>query len=106
MKNAKPFKKFIAVSAIVLSLASCAMFSGRETPGEYVDDTTITSKIKGDIIRDDDLRALQINVETMQGVVQLSGFVDSAKSKIKAVDVARRVSGVKSVKDDMIIVKK
>lgn len=103
MKNFSPFTKFLAVSAVVLSIAACSMFSGRETPGQYVDDTAITSKVKADILGDSTLKVLQINVETMQGVVQLSGFVDSTKSEAKAVDIARKVNGVKSVKDTLIV---
>lgn len=103
MKNTNPFVKFMAISALALSLAACSMFSGRETAGQYVDDTTITSRVKGEILGDPKLKVLQINVETMQGVVQLSGFVDSRESDVRAVELARRVPGVKSVKDDIVV---
>jgi osmotically-inducible protein OsmY len=87
----------------IASLAACAMVSGRETPGQYVDDATITNTIKAKIIGEPKLKVLQINVETMQGVVQLSGFVDSQKSEARAVEIARRVRGVTSVKDDLVV---
>ena len=103
MKNTNPFTKYMAISALALSLAGCAMFSGRESAGQYVDDTTITSHVKGEILEDPKLKVLQINVETMQGVVQLSGFVDSRQSEDRAVELARRVKGVKSVKDDIVV---
>jgi len=103
MKNKTGFKKTVAISALLLSLGACSMFSGRETAGQYVDDTTITSTVKADILGDPNLKVLQINVETMKGVVQLSGFVDSRKSETKAVEIARRVRGVKSVKDDLVV---
>ena len=104
MKNAHQLtNKFLAAFALVALLASCALFSGRETTGQYVDDTTITSKVKAEILGDPDLKVLQINVETMQGVVQLSGFVDSRQSQIKADNIARRVEGVKSVKDNLVV---
>lgn len=93
----------VAMLTLAASLSACAMFSGRETVGQYVDDTTITTKVKADILGDASLKVLQINVETMQGVVQLSGFVDSAKSKEKAENIARYVNGVKSVKDNLVI---
>jgi osmotically-inducible protein OsmY len=89
--------------AVTAAVAACAPMQGRETPGEYVDDATITSKIKAELVRDKDLPATQIRVETMQNVVQLSGFVDSAAQKSKAAQVARGISGVKEVKNDIIV---
>ena len=103
MKKTYRFPKVLAACAVVTLLASCSMFSGRETPGQYVDDATITSKVKADILGDPALKVLQVNVETMQGVVQLSGFVDSPRSETKAVEIARHVTGVKSVKDDLVV---
>ncbi len=95
--------KLLAVALLTICLTSCAMFEGRETAGQYVDDTTITSKVKADILDDPSLKVLQINVETMQGVVQLSGFVDSQSSDARAVAIADRVHGVRSVKDDLVV---
>ena len=79
------------------------MFSGRESAGEYVDDTTITTAVKSKILGEKSLKVLQVNVETMQGVVQLSGFVDSTRSEYKAVEIARHVKGVSAVKDDLVV---
>jgi osmotically-inducible protein OsmY len=93
----------ILASIFVLSLASCAMFQGRETAGQYVDDATITTKVKDAFIADPVVKASQVSVETMQGVVQLSGFVDSSNSEQRAVQLAQQVKGVKSVKDDIIV---
>ena len=103
MKNARHFTKLLAAFALVALFASCSMFSGRETAGQYVDDTTITTKVKADILDDPALKVMEINVETLQGVVQLSGFVESQESETRAVDIARRVRGVKSVKDTLIV---
>lgn len=94
---------FLAVGIIGLSLNACAMFSGRETTGQYVDDTTITTKVKAQIFDDPSLKILQVNVETMKGVVQLSGFVDSKNSEAKAVALANSVKGVVSIKDDLVV---
>jgi osmotically-inducible protein OsmY len=85
------------------SIAACAPMQGRETAGEYVDDAAITAKIKAELVRDRDLPATQIRVETMQNVVQLSGFVDTATQKAKAGQVARQIQGVKDVKNDIIV---
>jgi osmotically-inducible protein OsmY len=79
------------------------MFEGRETTGQYVDDTTITAKVKEAFVADPQVKAMQVNVETMQGVVQLSGFVDSPNIERRAVRLAGQVKGVKSVKDTIIV---
>jgi osmotically-inducible protein OsmY len=103
MKTVDTFPKLLTTLLLVASLGACAAIEGRETAGQYVDDATITARIKADIVGDAALKVLQINVETMQGVVQLSGFVDSQKSEAKAVSIARHEEGVKSVKDNLIV---
>ncbi len=73
----------------------------QEGTGEYVDDTVITTKVKAAVFNEPTLKSAEINVETFKGVVQLSGFVSSQADISKAVEVARSVRGVKSVKNDM-----
>ncbi len=68
---------------------------------QYVDDATITAGVKAAIVREPTLKVFEIDVETVQGVVQLSGFVSSADSVAAAASVARTVKGVKSVKNDL-----
>ena len=63
----------------------------------------ITAKVKAAIVNDSTLKVNEINVETFKGVVQLSGFVRSQTDIDKAVQLARGVAGVKSVKHDMRI---
>jgi len=101
--NLRHAKKILALPVLVLSLAACSMFEGRETAGQYVDDTTITAKVKEAFVADPKVKAMQVNVETMQGVVQLSGFVDSSRTEQRAVDLAQKVNGVKSVNDAIIV---
>ncbi|MDX2027228.1 MAG: BON domain-containing protein [Alphaproteobacteria bacterium] len=103
MSVVKSFAKSLVVPTIVLSLVSCAVFEGRQTAGRYVDDATITTKVKAAFIEDPIVKAMQINVETMEGVVQLSGFVDSSESEARAVRLAQQVNGVKRVQDDIIV---
>jgi osmotically-inducible protein OsmY len=79
----------------------CASTAKQEGTGEYVDDTVITTKVKAAILNEPTLKSAEINVETFKGVVQLSGFVSSKAAETKAVEVARTVGGVKSVKNDM-----
>ncbi|MDP1707888.1 MAG: BON domain-containing protein [Gammaproteobacteria bacterium] len=73
-----------------------------ESTGEYIDDTIITTKVKAAIFNEPSLKSAEINVETFKGVVQLSGFVHDKADINKAVEVARHVKGVKSVKNDLL----
>ncbi len=94
----------LATLAGVLLMATtlgCASTRTHEGTGEYVDDTVITTKVKAAILDEPTLKSAEINVETFKGVVQLSGFVSSQAAESKAVEVARTVGGVKSVKNDM-----
>ena len=84
-----------------MTAAGCASTQKHEGTGEYVDDSVITIKVKGAILEDPALSSAEINVETFKGVVQLSGFVNSSARFTKAIEVARSVKGVKSVKNDM-----
>jgi osmotically-inducible protein OsmY len=96
-------RKSLAAFAVAVALSGCAAFSGRETPGEYVDDASFTTKVKAQIFNDPMLKSQQISVETMQDTVQLSGFVDSAQVKDRAGAVARGVEGVHSVKNNLVV---
>ena len=77
--------------------------SKKETAQVYVDDSVITAKVKAAVFEDASLKSAEINVETSKGVVQLSGFVRSRTDINRAVAVARKVGGVVSVKNDMIV---
>ena len=100
MKSLRGFG--ILVLLIVLASAwGCGSTSTKEGTGEYVDDSVITTKVKSAILNDSSLKVNEINVETFKGVVQLSGFVRSQADIDKAVQVARGIAGVKSVKNDM-----
>ena len=81
--------------------AGCQQDPNRQTAGEYLDDATITARVKTALIQAPDVKAHQINVETQNGVVQLSGFVDSEDEARRAVDAADDVPGVKKVESDM-----
>lgn len=96
--------KYIYTILLALMLATalgCASTSEHRATGEYVDDKVITTKVKAAVIKEPSLKSYEINVETYKGVVQLSGFVNSEEDIQKAVEVARSVKGVTSVKNDM-----
>ena len=80
-----------------------AAATNKEKAQVYVDDSVITAKVKTAVFEDASLKSAEINVETNKGVVQLSGFVRSRTDINKAVAVAHGISGVRSVKNDMIV---
>jgi osmotically-inducible protein OsmY len=94
------FSALFLVVLLALSIG-CASTAKKEGTGEYFDDSVITTKVKAAILQEDTLKSAEINVETFKGVVQLSGFVNSQADIDRAVEVARGVPGVKSVKNDM-----
>ena len=96
-------KRFSAVfiAALMVAALGCATQSEPQSPGAYMGDSWVTTKVKTAILNEPSLKVLQINVETYKGVVQLSGFVDNAASRAKAVEIARSVQGVTDVKNDL-----
>lgn len=102
----------ILSSIAALGLAACANTAeglkedaGRAaaTTERAVDDSVITGKVKAALVADDTTKAHQINVETYKGVVQLSGFVDTAEARSRATELARNVDGVKDVKNSLAL---
>jgi osmotically-inducible protein OsmY len=94
-------KKVILLSVLVvfgLALFSgCATIKG-ETTGEYIDDSSITTKVNGVIVKDPDAHYFKIDVTTTQGDVVLQGFVNSRETEERLVTKIRQIKGVKSVK--------
>ena len=95
--------KFLVCLFVITTFIGCAATPKRQSTGQYVDDSVITTKVKAAIFDEPTLKTLQINVKTFKGEVQLSGFVDSAQSVNKAGEVARSVEGVKKVANDLIV---
>jgi len=99
-------RKYLSAAILALTLVTavgCSSSSKQESTGEYVDDSVITSKVKSAILVDPATKVAEITVETYKGVVQLSGFVSSQAAANRAVELARGVKGVVSVKNDMRI---
>ena len=97
------FTPLIAALMLAMTVAACDAMSGRETPGEYVDDTVITSQVIAGIVNDPSLTKSQVSVETLDNVVQLSGFVDSSQVAAKVGDIARNVAGVRAVRNNLVV---
>jgi osmotically-inducible protein OsmY len=103
MQNAL-WKPLVIALVAAMPIAACTSSSRTtESTGEYVDDAAITSKVKAAILAEPGLKTLQIGVETYKDVVQLSGFVDNAQAKTRAGEVAAGVSGVKSVRNNLVV---
>jgi osmotically-inducible protein OsmY len=103
MKKRNVLIGYLVLIMFVATFMACASTSTRESTGEYVDDSVITTKVKSLLAADDFLKSFQIGVETYKGIVQLSGFVDSQSTVNKAVEITRSVKGVQSVKNNLII---
>jgi len=95
--------RLVACFALFGAFTGCAATQKHESTGQYVDDSVITTKVKGAIFNESALKTMQINVKTYKGVVQLSGFVDSPTGVTKAGEAARGVADVVSVKNDLIV---
>jgi len=95
-------KLFIGMMVAVTLLATgCASTPTQSSVGEAVDDTVITTKVKALYVEDPVVNALNVNVETFKGVVQLSGFANNQTEINRASEIARGVKGVSSVKNDV-----
>lgn len=99
--------RHLATSIFVLALlgttAGCAVTSGQSSVGQYVDDTTITTRVKTRFAEDPKVSAMRINVETLNGTVQLSGFANSEAERSQAVELARAVPDVKAVRNNIVV---
>jgi osmotically-inducible protein OsmY len=103
MRRISLIRVFAAV-VMIGAFAGCTSSNRTtESTGEYVDDASITTKVKAAILNEPGLKTLQIGVETYKNVVQLSGFVDNPQSKTRAGEVAASIPGVKSVRNDLTV---
>lgn len=87
--------------AVLTALTACSGSPTRESTGEYLDDSMITTKVKAAFVDDKAVNALDIKVVTFKGAVQLSGFANNPQEVDRAVHLARNVKGVTSVKNDI-----
>ena len=99
-------KHLLSTSILALALlgtAGCAVTSGQSSVGQYVDDTTITTRVKTRFAEDKEVSAMRIQVETLNGTVQLSGFANSEAERAQAVELARAVPDVKAVRNNIVV---
>lgn len=99
-------KRFAALMLAALmggTMVACTSTPTQQSTGEAIDDGVVTAKVKAKLVEDPVTKAHQINVDTFKGVVQLSGFVETNEARVRALQIAREVDGVKQVKDSMEI---
>ena len=92
-----------AAAVAVVHTTGCSVTRGQQTAGSYIDDTTITTRVKARFAEDKTVSAMAINVETLKGTVQLSGFAKSAEERAKAQSIAAEVPGVQAVRNDILV---
>lgn len=92
-----------AAAATLLTTTGCAVGRDQSTVGTFIDDSTLTTRVKAKFAADPTVSAMSISVETLKGQVQLSGFAKSAAEKSQADVLARNTSGVQSVRNDIIV---
>lgn len=95
--------KLLLVSLFAAATAfGCAATPEHRSTGQFVDDGALTAKVKTAIASEAGAdKAMNVNVTTYGGTVQLSGFVDSPQTALRAEQIARSVQGVRSVKNDL-----
>ncbi len=91
------------VMALFMTMGACAPKKTSESTGQYIDDVTITAKIRAAIIKDSLLKVTQIEVKTYKNTVQLSGFVDTPEMVTEAGDLAGKVNGVTTVENNLLV---
>lgn len=92
-----------ALAVGVLQTTGCAVVRDQQTVGSYIDDATLTTRVKAKFAENRTVSAMAISVETLKGVVQLSGFAKSAEERAMAEKLARETSGVQGVRNDIIV---
>jgi hyperosmotically inducible protein len=102
MNIRSPIAAGIVATALLMG-AGCAVTRGQESVGAYVDDATITTQVKSRFVENKDVDAASIRVETLNGTVMLSGFAKNATEKVTAESIARKVNGVKAVKNEIAV---
>ena len=92
----------VAVAALVTT-TGCAVVRDQQSVGSYIDDATLTTRVKAKFADNPTVSAMAISVETFNGVVQLSGVAKSGTERALAETLARETSGVKGVRNDITV---
>lgn len=88
---------------VLTGATGCAGDRYQRSTGEYIDDKTVTSRVKSALGDHPDYKFSDVNVTSYRGVVQLSGFVNTTDQKKRAESIAEKVHGVKSVENNISV---
>lgn len=102
MKKVNKFMGYLVIIMVIFFFAGCGSAPHRESTGEFIDDTVITTKVKAKLGADEFLKLFKISVDTFKGQVRLSGVVNYKEEIERADNIAKSVQGVKSVKNDLV----
>lgn len=91
------------LTSSLLVMGGCTVMRGQSTVGQAVDDTAITTQVKARFAESPVVSVMAINVETVHGTVQLSGFAKNESERSTAESIARSVPNVKAVKNDILV---
>lgn len=97
------FRYFFITLVMLLNLVGCHTTPSDNIANYFRTDNTITTDIEAAFYTNPQLQAIPIQVQTQEGVVQLSGYVKTIRQSDVAEDVARKVEGVKSVQNNLIV---
>ena len=108
--NASSFRQKLTSLAALLAVLTIGSFAGgcaatatRDSTGQYVDDSVITTKVKSALLGDEVIKSFAISVETVKGDVQLSGFVNTQAQKDAAGKDAAGVPNVQRIHNNLIV---
>ncbi len=90
-------RRLAVPAALVAALSACAGTQTKESTGELIDDSVITTKVKSALLTEKGVDSTVISVETFKGRVLLAGYVRSPDQRQRAEGIARSVAGVKEV---------
>ena len=103
MSRIGPSVRLLAALALAVPVVACDVVEGRQGVGEYFDDSSISNEIRGKFINDPVVHFGDIGVTTTNGVVHLSGRVNSPAERARAAQLARSVRGVRAVDNDILV---
>ena len=92
-----------AAALTLVQLTGCAVARDQQSVGSYIDDATITTRVKARMAEDKTVSATSISVETLNGTVQLSGFAKSTEERASAERLARSTPGVQAVRNGILV---
>lgn len=93
----------VVSTATLLGATGCAVTRDQQSVGSFIDDATLTTRVKAKFAESPAVSAMAISVETLKGTVLLSGFAKSAEERQTAERLARETSGVRSVRNEIVV---